>query len=123
MADPLWVWTALRMDGDPGQIATVAAEEFLNGTLSRMAFRAQGGIPVDRRGDFTGALRRAESVIRDEHRYLLIHPEGTRTRNGVIITTHFVCVPATLTVFERNGISGYVIGCPPVTYVAVFCKR
>lgn len=84
MADPLWVWTALRMDGDPGQIATVAAEEFLNGTLSRMVFRAQGGIPVDRRGDFTGALRRAESVIRDERRYLLIHPEGTRTRTGEI---------------------------------------
>ena len=39
----------------------------------------------------------------------------SRTRNGVMMTTHFVCVPATFTVLHRNFISGYVIGCPPVT--------
>ncbi len=38
-----------------------------------------------------------------------------RTRNGVSSTTHFVGVPAMVTVSESNGRAGYDIGCPPVT--------
>lgn len=82
MADPLWVWTALGKELSLGSVSTIAAEEFLTGFWSKVAFRAQGGIPVDRSGDFTGCLKRAEEVIKKERRYLLIHPEGTRTRTG-----------------------------------------
>ena len=82
MADPLWVWTALGKELSLGSVSTIAAEEFLTGFWSKVAFRAQGGIPVDRSGDFTISLKRAGEVIKDERRFLLIHPEGTRTRTG-----------------------------------------
>lgn len=82
MADPLWVWTALGKELSMNDISTVADEGFLKGSCSKVAFRSQGGIPVDRSGDFTGSLKRAEEVIAKERKYLLIHPEGTRTRTG-----------------------------------------
>lgn len=82
MADPLWVWTALGKELSLSSVSTVADEGFLKGYWSKVAFRAQGGIPVDRSGDFTGSLKRAQEVIKNERQYLLIHPEGTRTRTG-----------------------------------------
>ncbi len=82
MADPLWVWTALGKKLEPADIATMAAEEFLESRFTRKIFRINGSIPVDRRGDFSGSLKRAEEVIKNERQYLLIHPEGTRTRSG-----------------------------------------
>ena len=82
MADPLWVWTALGKELSLSSVSTVADEGFLKGSWSKVAFRAQGGIPVDRAGDFTASLKRAEEVITKERKYLLIHPEGTRTRTG-----------------------------------------
>lgn len=46
-------------------------------------FRALGGIPVDRTGNPTPALKRAESWINENNECVfMIHPEGTRTRDG-----------------------------------------
>ncbi|MCR4670572.1 MAG: amino acid adenylation domain-containing protein [Saccharofermentans sp.] len=82
MLDPLWVWAALEDKIDINDCAAIGAAEFLDKKLSSSIFRLIGGIPVDRTGDFLPALTRAEEVILKEKKYLLIHPEGTRSRTG-----------------------------------------
>lgn len=42
-----------------------------------------GGIPVDWQGNSAVSVMRCRECI-EEGGYLLIHPEGTRTRNGKI---------------------------------------
>ena len=41
-----------------------------------------GGIPIDRSGNFVPALNRCLRCLQSEESIVLIHPEGTRTRNG-----------------------------------------
>ena len=83
MLDPLIVWSSLQGLIDINDACTIAAAEFLRaGDLSRRIFRITGGIPLDRSGDFEPALRRAGAVLAGDKKYLLIHPEGTRSRTG-----------------------------------------
>lgn len=81
--DCMWVWAALsEATTDINDTFALIAEEHLDKLLSRYIFRISGGIPIDRRGNFTPSLKRAETVLKNQKRLLLIHPEGTRTRTG-----------------------------------------
>ncbi|SDA20951.1 1-acyl-sn-glycerol-3-phosphate acyltransferases/amino acid adenylation domain-containing protein [Ruminococcus sp. YE71] len=80
--DCMWVWAALSRKFHLCETCALIAEEHLDDRLKRFIFRVSGGIPIDRRGDFAPAVRRAEKVLMQQKRLLLIHPEGTRTRTG-----------------------------------------
>lgn len=80
--DCMWVWTALSGYVDLNDTCALIAREHLDKPLSRLVFRIEGGIPIARKGDFMPSLKRAAEVLKNEKRYMLIHPEGTRTRSG-----------------------------------------
>jgi long-chain acyl-CoA synthetase len=80
--DGLWTWTALgkkapKMD----RIGCMAKKEHLDSGFTRFFLTMLGGIPVDRGGDSSQSVLRSEEFI-SEGNVFLIHPEGTRTRNG-----------------------------------------
>lgn len=80
--DCMWVWTALSGFVDLSDTCALIAAEHLEKEASRLVFRISGGIPIDRKGDFYPSLKRAIAALKKEKRFLLIHPEGTRTRTG-----------------------------------------
>lgn len=80
--DCMWVWAALSSFADLNDTCALIAAEHLEKKVSRLVFRISGGIPIDRNGDFSPSLKRAADALKKEKRFLLIHPEGTRTRNG-----------------------------------------
>lgn len=80
--DCMWVWAALGEHIDINDTCALIAAEHLDQALSRRIFRITGGIPIARKGDFAPSLERAVNVLKNEKRFLLIHPEGTRTRTG-----------------------------------------
>lgn len=80
--DCMWVWAALSGFADLNDTCALIAKEHLEKDISRLVFRISGGIPIDRKGDFAPSLKRAINVLKREKQFLLIHPEGTRTRNG-----------------------------------------
>lgn len=77
--DCLWVWTAIgHKRVDLWKICCLAAEVFVP---RKHMLTLLGGIPVDRRGNTVPAMQRALASIQDGYT-VLIHPEGTRTRDG-----------------------------------------
>lgn len=80
--DGLWVWTALG-DKCPSidSIGCMAKIEHLDAAQTRFMLTALGGIPVDRAGNTTDSFERSLEFIREGNSFL-IHPEGTRTRDG-----------------------------------------
>lgn len=80
--DCMWVWAALSGAVNINDMFALIAAEHLDKAVSRRVFRIAGGIPIDRKGDFAPSLKRALNVLKSEKRFLLIHPEGTRTRTG-----------------------------------------
>lgn len=80
--DCMWVWTALSKKVKLDDVCALIAAEHLDKALPKRVFRISGGIPIERKGNFAPALKRALEVINGEKRFLLIHPEGTRTRSG-----------------------------------------
>lgn len=80
--DCMWVWTALDKTAKLDEVCALIAAEHLDKSVPRRVFRITGGIPIERKGDFASALERALEVLTGEKRFLLIHPEGTRTRSG-----------------------------------------
>ncbi len=80
--DCMWVWTALGKTAKLDEVYALIAAEHLDKSVPRRVFRITGGIPIERKGDFAPALERALEVLTGEKRFLLIHPEGTRTRSG-----------------------------------------
>ena len=80
--DCMWVWAALSGFAELNDTCALIAAEHLEKDISRRVFRISGGIPIERKGDFAPALKRAVYTLKNEKRILLIHPEGTRTRNG-----------------------------------------
>ena len=80
--DCMWVWSALSNFTDVNETCALIAREHLDEAVSRKVFAIEGGIPIDRNGDFVPSMKRALEAIVHEKRYLLVHPEGTRTRTG-----------------------------------------
>lgn len=90
--DGIWVWTAICMGirnktilnaVDFRKICCLAKEEHLEHGFSKFFMSLVGGIPVDRTGNTLPALKRCEECLKNGY-YVLIHPEGTRTRDGEI---------------------------------------
>jgi long-chain acyl-CoA synthetase len=80
--DGLWTWTALgKKAPKPDRIGCMAKKEHLESGFTRFFLTMLGGIPVDRAGDSSQSVLRSLEFIR-EGNVFLIHPEGTRTRNG-----------------------------------------
>lgn len=80
--DCMWVWASLCGYVNLNNTCALIAAEHLDKDISRRIFRISGGIPIERRGDFTPSLKRAITALKNDKQFLLIHPEGTRTRNG-----------------------------------------
>ncbi|MBR0140647.1 MAG: 1-acyl-sn-glycerol-3-phosphate acyltransferase, partial [Ruminococcus sp.] len=82
--DGLWVISALKGHIDCRNFSCLAKQEHLNNMLSRFMLRVLGGIPIDRSGNPAPALSRAIQVLKESDVQFLVHPEGTRTRTGVM---------------------------------------
>ena len=83
--DSLWVWTAIgkKRGVDLNKICCLAKQEHLKSNSTRFMLTLLGGIPVDRSGNTVPAMKRALECIQDGYT-MLIHPEGTRTKDGKI---------------------------------------
>lgn len=80
--DGLWVWTAMGTHRpDYANICCMAKKEHLESATARMWMKMLGGIPVDRFGNSTVSMVRCCECIKMGYS-LLLHPEGTRTRDG-----------------------------------------
>lgn len=64
------------------KICSIAADNLFDNKVHRPGIRIMGGIPVHRTGNTTPAMKRAYECIVKGGCNLLIHPEGTRTRDG-----------------------------------------
>lgn len=83
--DGLWVWTALGFDNiNPEKICELAKHEFLKGRFTGIGMTLLGGIPIDRKGNPLPAMLRCIKCLKEENYSLVIHPEGTVTRDGKI---------------------------------------
>ena len=58
-----------------------AKSELFESSIAGAVIRALGGVPIDRNGDPRHSLRAGSKALA-EGRVVLIHPEGTRTRDG-----------------------------------------
>ena len=81
--DGLFVFSALYKTGklDIDKICCMAKKEHLDHWITRDWLKMLGGIPVDREGMSAKSIQRSKQCIKDGYIFL-IHPEGTRTRNG-----------------------------------------
>lgn len=81
--DGLFVFSALYKAGklESDKICCMAKKEHLDHKITRDWLKLLGGIPVDRFGMSAPAILRSRECIREGYNFL-IHPEGTRTRNG-----------------------------------------
>jgi 1-acyl-sn-glycerol-3-phosphate acyltransferase len=80
--DGLFVWTALgNKCPDISRIGCMAKKELLDNPLTSLMMKTLGGIPVDREGNIIDSTQRSINFIREGNCFL-IHPEGTRTRDG-----------------------------------------
>ncbi len=80
--DALWVWTAIATKIDLNKICCLAKQEHLESRITRAGLAMSGGIPIDRSGNPTPAMERGLKCLIAGKYNMLIHPEGTRTRNG-----------------------------------------
>lgn len=83
--DSLWVLNAIGHRLDLEKVAGLAAQERLEGCISRELFSLLGEIPVDREGNPTPALYRAKECLTEEKYTMIIFPEGARSRNGSML--------------------------------------
>ena len=80
--DGLFVWTALGDRCPPVQrLGCMSKAEHLDHGVTALMMRTLGGIPVERSGNTIDSTRRSITFIQEGNSFL-IHPEGTRTRDG-----------------------------------------
>ena len=80
--DGLFVWTALEDKcPDIDSFGCMSKAEHLDQKVTSLMMKTLGGIPVERTGNTIDSTQRSINFIK-EGNYFLIHPEGTRTRNG-----------------------------------------
>lgn len=79
--DGLWIIGSL--DNEIRQsICCLAADRLFERRIYRRTLIKLGGIPVHRTGNTAPAMKRAYECLLSGDYNLLVHPEGTRTRNG-----------------------------------------
>ncbi|MBO5163833.1 MAG: AMP-binding protein [Ruminococcus sp.] len=79
--DGMWVMGCLDEE-IRRSICSVAADYLFEKNIYRFGVKSMGGIPVHRSGNSAPAMKRALECLKTGSHSLLIHPEGTRTRNG-----------------------------------------
>lgn len=80
--DGMWILSCLPK-AQAKRFCCIGAQDLLSkyGFFGRVIMRVGRGIPINRFGSPIRALNAAKAAL-DANRILLIHPEGTRTRNG-----------------------------------------
>lgn len=79
--DGLWIIGSLEEEIRQATCA-FAADYLFEHKVFRRGLIPLGGIPVQRGGNTAPAMKRARECLASGEKYLLLHPEGTRTRNG-----------------------------------------
>ena len=80
--DGLFTWAALGdRCPDIDRFGCMAKAEHLDNPITSLMMRVLGGIPVNRSGNIIDSTQRSINFIKEGNSFLL-HPEGTRTRNG-----------------------------------------
>ena len=79
--DGLWIMSCLP-DTVQEKICSMAADYLFEKKIYRFGVEIMGGIPVHRNGNTTLAMKRIYDCLTKEGYSVLIHPEGTRTRDG-----------------------------------------
>lgn len=79
--DSLWIMSCLPIQVQE-KICSMAADYLFEKKVYRFGVEIMGGIPVQRRENTTLAMNRIYDCLTKEGYSLLIHPEGTRTRDG-----------------------------------------
>lgn len=80
--DGLFVWSAMGRKCPPiDRFGCMAKAEHLDNPVTSLMMKTLGGIPVDRSGNIIESTQRAINYIKEGNSFL-IHPEGTRTRDG-----------------------------------------
>ena len=64
------------------RMCSMAADYLFRKSIYKYGVRIMGGVPVHRNGNTSIAMKRIYDLIAFENRSLMIHPEGTRSRNG-----------------------------------------
>lgn len=81
--DGIWILSAIgRENLDLSRICCLAKQEHLHNKITRMGLKLLGGIPVDRSGNTAPAFKKALECLKNNNYSIIIHPEGTRTRDG-----------------------------------------
>ena len=81
--DGLWIWSAIGYDiVNLNKTCCLVKHEFIDKKTTNFGMTLLGGIPVDRRGNALPAIKRCIDCVKDENYSLIIHPEGTVTRDG-----------------------------------------
>lgn len=83
--DGLWVMGGLD-DERRDSMCSIAAAYLLRRRIYRLGLMMMGGIPVHRHTNSAPAMKRALECLESGRYNLLIHPEGTRTRDGSLGT-------------------------------------
>ena len=82
--DGLFTWTALgNKCPDIDHFGCMSKAEHLDNPITSLMMKTLGGIPVERSGNTIDSTQRSIDFIK-EGNYFLLHPEGTRTRNGLL---------------------------------------
>ncbi|MCM1333550.1 MAG: AMP-binding protein [Bacteroides sp.] len=79
--DGMWIIGHLD-DTIQQRICSIAADYLFEKKIYRQGVIFMGGIPVHRSGNSAPAMKRALECISQEGYSLIVHPEGTRSRNG-----------------------------------------
>lgn len=82
--DGLFTWTALGDKcPDIDHFGCMSKAEHLDNWITRLMMKTLGGIPVERTGNTIDSTQRSINFVKEGNSFL-IHPEGTRTRTGVL---------------------------------------
>lgn len=79
--DGIWIMSCLPIQVQE-KICSMAADYLFEKKIYRFGVEIMGGVPVHRSGNTTLAMNRIYDCLSKEGYSLLIHPEGTRTRDG-----------------------------------------
>lgn len=81
--DGMWVMCCLP-EKIRSRICSMAADYLFESNIYKRGRVIMGAIPVHRTGNSSGAMKRIYELLKSKKKSLIIHPEGTRTRNGLM---------------------------------------
>lgn len=83
--DSMWMMNFLPREMQE-RICSMAADYLFRKSIYKQGVRIMGGIPVHRSGNTSTAMKRIYDLMTNDNASLMIHPEGTRTRDGKLGT-------------------------------------